>query len=267
MSIQTFCLAISLSIVRLAVRDSDTEGIRLKFEPIMDAGQSMYRQHRLAWLVMLMVCIGFSAACASNPTNIAGISEVSDIVLVESASALEKADSASTIKTISSGDHEQDLESSLQEFDEKLLRELEQAQQERQESARQKAVIRSDAELEAEADSEDEGESEASASGKGDENSEESNKTTSSDGQESSDDALSEQSGAANSSDQNESSSREREGSASTQESNVPTGDDDDIIARQLREAAEAETDPEIKEKLWTEYRKYKNQQGTSAAP
>ena len=33
---------------------------------------------------------------------------------------------------------------------------------------------------------------------------------------------------------------------------------DDDIIAKQLREAAEQETDPEVKEKLWEEYRKYK---------
>lgn len=33
---------------------------------------------------------------------------------------------------------------------------------------------------------------------------------------------------------------------------------DDDIVARQLREAAEQETDPEVKEKLWEEYRKYK---------
>ena len=33
---------------------------------------------------------------------------------------------------------------------------------------------------------------------------------------------------------------------------------DDDIISRQLREAAEKETDPELKEKLWTEYRRYK---------
>lgn len=34
--------------------------------------------------------------------------------------------------------------------------------------------------------------------------------------------------------------------------------DDDDIVARQLREAAEQEPDPEIKAKLWDEYRKYK---------
>ncbi len=32
----------------------------------------------------------------------------------------------------------------------------------------------------------------------------------------------------------------------------------DDIVARQLREAAEKESDPELKEKLWEEYRKYK---------
>lgn len=33
---------------------------------------------------------------------------------------------------------------------------------------------------------------------------------------------------------------------------------DDDIIARQLREAAMKERDPELREKLWDEYRKYK---------
>ncbi len=38
----------------------------------------------------------------------------------------------------------------------------------------------------------------------------------------------------------------------------IPDARDDDIIARQLREAAMAETDPELKEKLWDEYRRYK---------
>ena len=33
---------------------------------------------------------------------------------------------------------------------------------------------------------------------------------------------------------------------------------DDDIVARQLREAAEKETDPVLKEKLWKEYEEYK---------
>jgi hypothetical protein len=32
----------------------------------------------------------------------------------------------------------------------------------------------------------------------------------------------------------------------------------DDIVARQLREAALAEDDPAIRERLWEEYRKYK---------
>ena len=38
----------------------------------------------------------------------------------------------------------------------------------------------------------------------------------------------------------------------------IPDGSDDDVVARQLREAAEKETDPQLKEKLWDEYRKYK---------
>jgi len=38
----------------------------------------------------------------------------------------------------------------------------------------------------------------------------------------------------------------------------IPDAKDDDIIARQLREAAQQETDPELKEKLWDEYRRYK---------
>ena len=43
----------------------------------------------------------------------------------------------------------------------------------------------------------------------------------------------------------------------------IPSGDDDDIVARRLRRAAEQETDPELKEKLWKEYMEYKrNAQG-----
>lgn len=43
----------------------------------------------------------------------------------------------------------------------------------------------------------------------------------------------------------------------------VPSGDDDDIVARRLRRAAEQETDPELREKLWREYTEYKrNGQG-----
>lgn len=43
----------------------------------------------------------------------------------------------------------------------------------------------------------------------------------------------------------------------------IPDGSDDDVVARQLRAAAEQETDPQLREKLWDEYRKYK--QGTGA--
>jgi len=44
------------------------------------------------------------------------------------------------------------------------------------------------------------------------------------------------------------------------QQAKRPSGSeqDDDIVARQLREAAEKETDPELKKKLWKEYEDYK---------
>ena len=38
----------------------------------------------------------------------------------------------------------------------------------------------------------------------------------------------------------------------------IPDGRDDDIVARQIREAAMKETDPELREALWEEYRRYK---------
>lgn len=41
-------------------------------------------------------------------------------------------------------------------------------------------------------------------------------------------------------------------------EGTLPPPEDDDIVARQLREAAEKETDPELKKKLWDEYWTYK---------
>jgi len=37
-----------------------------------------------------------------------------------------------------------------------------------------------------------------------------------------------------------------------------PISKDDDIVARQLREAAERETDPRLRKRLWEEYRRYK---------
>jgi hypothetical protein len=49
-------------------------------------------------------------------------------------------------------------------------------------------------------------------------------------------------------------------GPASGQQAGRPSASDqdDDIVARQLREAAEKETDPELKKKLWKEYEDYK---------
>jgi hypothetical protein len=38
----------------------------------------------------------------------------------------------------------------------------------------------------------------------------------------------------------------------------ISDGSDDDVVARQLREAAESETDPALRERLWEEYRRYK---------
>lgn len=42
----------------------------------------------------------------------------------------------------------------------------------------------------------------------------------------------------------------------------VGDGKDDDVVARQLREAATQEKDPAIREKLWDEYREYKKSAG-----
>ena len=38
----------------------------------------------------------------------------------------------------------------------------------------------------------------------------------------------------------------------------IPSPQGDDIVAKQLREAAMAEQDPELREKLWEEYKRYK---------
>ena len=188
-------------------------------------------------------------------------------------------DSAQTVIMLADAsegdDPQQALERSLQEFDEKLLRELEETQQAREENARQKAVLRSDAELDAEdqgegeegseGQSQQEGEGQA-ASAEGSDSGEESNETATTSGQESTG-----QSGGAPGAttetaetEQSNPASQEQEGSSNTQVSDIPSGNDDDVIARQLREAAEAETDPEVKEKLWEEYRKYKNQQNSA---
>ena len=49
-----------------------------------------------------------------------------------------------------------------------------------------------------------------------------------------------------------------QEGAERGTEPDHSDGYDDDIVARQIREAAERETDPELKAKLWKEYEDYK---------
>ena len=47
-------------------------------------------------------------------------------------------------------------------------------------------------------------------------------------------------------------------GSAGLVPSNIPSGADDDIVAKQLRQAALETKEPVAREKLWEDYRKYK---------
>ena len=54
------------------------------------------------------------------------------------------------------------------------------------------------------------------------------------------------------------SATRGQTGSGGTAAASASNPEDDDIVARQLREAAEQETDPELKKKLWKEYEAYK---------
>jgi hypothetical protein len=44
----------------------------------------------------------------------------------------------------------------------------------------------------------------------------------------------------------------------------VGDGRDDDVVARQIREAAMQEKDPVLRDKLWDEYREYRRSAGGS---
>jgi hypothetical protein len=57
-----------------------------------------------------------------------------------------------------------------------------------------------------------------------------------------------------------------QESASSPPPPDVGNGNDDDIVARQIRKAAEAEPDPELRKKLWDEYRKYKQGVTTGAS-
>ena len=45
----------------------------------------------------------------------------------------------------------------------------------------------------------------------------------------------------------------------------IDSGQNDDVVARQIREAAMSEPDPVLREKLWQEYRDYKASVGGGA--
>ncbi len=61
--------------------------------------------------------------------------------------------------------------------------------------------------------------------------------------------------------------SKDRAGVEGSESSEHPgsqyDSEDDDIVAKQLREAAEGETDPELKKKLWKEYEQYRKNSGS----
>ena len=124
-----------------------------------------------------------------------------------------------------------DLDEWLAEFDAMLLREQKVLEQERGEASAAAASAGSEAET-------------ASAAGG----------------------AADQEEGGANRSSGGEAGSYQPEGNqgevdeemASRVPPDVADGSDDDIVARQLREAAMKEDDPELREKLWDEYRKYK---------
>lgn len=65
---------------------------------------------------------------------------------------------------------------------------------------------------------------------------------------------------AADGSDTQRQGTQTADSSSGTVPADIPSGSDDDIVARQIREAASKEQDPLLREKLWDEYRKYKNQ-------
>ena len=57
----------------------------------------------------------------------------------------------------------------------------------------------------------------------------------------------------------NRTAGRENEFDEANVPSDIPPSENDDIIARQFRQAALDETDPVARAKLWNEYRRYKN--------
>jgi len=137
---------------------------------------------------------------------------------------------------------------SLGDFDEKLLREQDRVKA-------RKAQTASTGGSGASAAGSGEGESAVDGS-EGEDGAENGDGETGESGQQSG--QQSDETGTSNNNSSNFSSGRPSGGKPSSAPQGTPDGRNDDVIARQLREAAEQETDPELKRKLWAEYRRYK---------
>ena len=144
---------------------------------------------------------------------------------------------------------DQALDDSLSEFDEMLLKEMDEIQ------ARSAKRIRELSE-EAEAAGKRLGDqSEGESSSEEETGSEEQAKEASSEGERG--EGMSDEKATARERRDGREISGEDETSGKQPEPKL-NSDQDDIVARQLREAAEQETDPELKKKLWKEYEEYK---------
>ena len=169
----------------------------------------------------------------------------------------------------------QEFNRSLAAFDDMLLKEIEQSRvqsdlkmkQLAQEAARAAKSLREQGGMEGSEGAEQGMQEGQSSGGSGNETGEMKNDRQGQDQQEGGaagdQDAESSQETSGQGTDMARARNQQSKGTASGESGPPGDGDnlntqDDDIVARQLREAAEKETDPELKEKLWKEYRDYK---------
>ncbi len=151
-----------------------------------------------------------------------------------------------------------EFEASLGDFDEKLLREQDRVKANRpQTGADSGGSAGGESGAEGQGEGKNGSEGEQGESGEGSEQGESGEGDGQQSGQQGSDSQGGTDTGAGQPGGDSQGSSSG--GNQSSAPADIPDGSDDDIIARQLREAAEKETDPELKKKLWEEYRRYKN--------
>ncbi len=170
---------------------------------------------------------------------------------------------------------DQEFDRSLAAFDDMLLREIEQSRvqsdlkmkQLAQEAARAAKSLREQGRMEGSEGAEQDMQEGQSSGGSGNETGEMKNDRQGQNQQEGGalgdKDAAASQEASGQGTDMAKAQKKQNKGARSGESGPPGDGDnlntqDDDIVARQLREAAEKETDPELKEKLWKEYREYK---------